>query len=354
MTCKLTTALVASLLAAGLGSAAAAQEATFLPSTPTTMSRGVIDPARAPVLTIKSGTTVKIDTVSHGGLGDDPVAFFAKAGIPKSGILTDALDAAKLPRTEGFGGHVLTGPIFIESAEPGDLLEVRIHKVTPRVPYGVNNPGTGGAAPGLLTERHDKIIKFDMEKNVAVFSDEIEIPLRPFMGIMAVAPAPAVGKVSTRAPGPFGGNMDFKDLKDGATLYMPVFNTGALFSVGDSHATQGDGEVSGNAIEASMTATLEFIVHKGKGVGQTYPYAEDAENFYIMGMNEDLDKALTSSIVETVKFLQKEKGLSAADAYSLCSIAVDFAIAEAVDGVLVIYGKVPKSLFKTTTAYWTQ
>lgn len=341
----------AALLSAAPAARAADAPPIHLPSTPQTVVRGVISKDRAPVLRIKSGQTVRIDTVSHGGLTDDPVAFFGAEGIPPDQVLKDVIDIAKIPRTEGFGGHVLTGPVYVEGAEPGDMLEVRIISVEPRVPYGVNNPGPGGAAPDLVAQRTSKVIKFDMKRKVALFSKDVELPLAPFMGIMAVAPGEPVG---SRAPGAFGGNMDLRRLTAGSTLYLPVFNSGALFFTGDSHAGQGDGEVDGNAIEASMTATLQFIVHKGEGAKMTFPYAEDAENFYIMGMDPDLDKAMQSAVAETVKFLQAKAGMSASDAYSLSSVGVDFAVAQAVDQNLTIYAAVPKSHFKKAWPYWTK
>jgi acetamidase/formamidase len=331
--------------------------ATFhLPSTPDTVHRGVISPAIAPVLHIKSGDTVTIDTISHSGLSPDPVSYFAKAGIPASAVLKDAIAVAKMPEKDygvgRGGGHVLTGPIYIDGAEPGDLLEVRIKAVTPRVPYGANGAGVGGAAPnmpGIPKGGTGKIIKYDPATKTVNFSDDIHFPMRPFMGIMAVAPEKAI---SSKAPGQYGGNMDFEKLQAGSTLYLPVLVKGALFVTGDSHAVQGDGEVSGNALEASMAPTLEFIVHKGEGKDMTFPLVEDKANFYVLGMNEDLGKALTSSIQETVKFLVKKYGLTPQDAYSLCSTGIDFGLAEAVDLNLVMYGKVPKSYFKKKFPYW--
>ena len=325
-----------------------------LRSTPETVLRGSISATRAPVLRITSGQTVRIDTVSHGGMSDDPVAYFAQAGISADEVLQDVKDIAAASSGPGWRGHVLTGPIYVEGAEPGDMLEIRVVALENRVPYGVNSPGTGGAAPGLLTEQVQKILKFDLERQVALFSPEIEVPLVPFLGIMAVAPDPAIGTVPSRSPGIFGGNMDLKRLTTGSTLYLPVLNPGALFYAGDAHAAQGDGEVSGNAIEASLTGTLQFILHKGKGAGMPAPFAEDAENFYIMGLDEDLDNAMRKSVENTVAFLQSHAGLTAADGYSIASIAVDFAVAEAVNGVEVIYGVVPKKLFLKTEPYWTQ
>jgi acetamidase/formamidase len=249
----------------------------------------------------------------------------------------------------GGGGHVLTGPIYIDGAEPGDMLEVRILKVTPRVPYGVNNAGAGGAAPDMLKGRGSKIIKYDVAKHSVDFAPDIHFPMRPFMGIMAVAPAKAV---SSRAPGLFGGNMDFEKLQAGSTLYLPVLVKGALFVTGDSHASQGDGEVSGNALEASMAPTVQFILHKGEGKSMTAPYAEDKDNFYILGMDPSLNKALAVAIQNTVTFLGEKYSLSPQDAYSLCSTGIDFGIAQAVDANLIAYGKVPKTYFKKKFPYW--
>jgi acetamidase/formamidase len=325
-----------------------------LESTAETVHKGVISPDIAPVLHIKSGDTVTINAVSaHSGA--DPVAYFAKAGIPAKDVLSQELDIAKLPAKDyGFklkGGHALTGPIYIDGAEPGDMLEIRILKVTPRVYYGENNAGAGGAAPDMIKgSRGDpRIIKYDIAKKTVNFSDEIHFPIRPYMGIMAVAPTKPV---SSKAPGLFGGNMDFEKLQAGATLYLPVLVKGGLFVTGDSHAVQGDGEVSGNALEASMAPPLTFIVHKGEGKEMTMPYAEDAQNYYILGMGPTLDKALDDSIRETVKFLGRHSGLTPVEAYSLCSTGIDFAIAEAVDVNLAVYGKVPKSYFKKKAAYW--
>jgi len=342
-------ALLMAAAPAAFAGPAFAQAPIPLLSTPQTVLRGEINNSRAPVLRIKSGDTVKIDTISHAGAVADPVAFFGAAGIPASEVLKDVIDIGKASAAGGFGGHVLTGPVYVEGAAPGDLLEIKIIKVQPRVPYGVNTPGPGGVAPTLVPQRTPKIIKFDLARNVALFSETVEVPLAPFMGIMAVAPDQATtgGKVGSRAPGAFGGNMDINVLVDGSTLYLPVFNAGALFYTGDSHAVQGDGEVDGTAIEASMTATLQFIVHKGEGKLLKFPIAEDRDNFYIMGMNEDLDLALRSSVEETVAFLQRRAGLSAADAYSLASVGIDFEVAEAVDGNLNMYGVISKKLFKT-------
>ena len=331
----------------------AASAATYhLPSKPGTVNRSVLSPKFEPVLKIKSGDTVVIDTVSHGGLTTgDPVKFFAADGVAERDVLKDAVDIAKLPYDKSFGGHVLTGPIQIENAEPGDMLEIRIKAVKPRVSYGVNNAGSGGAAPDLFPKdvRGSKTIKYDSKTGMAQFAPGITFPLRPFLGIMAVAPLKAI---PSRAPGLYGGNLDFQKLQAGSTLYLPILVKGGLFVAGDPHASQGDGEVSGNALESSMQATLDFVLHKGQGKTMTMPLVEDKENFYILGMDPDLDKALSNAIKETVKFLGAKYGLTPQDAYSLCSTAIDFGLAEAVDLNLVMYGKVPQSYFAKKTPYW--
>ena len=350
-------------LALGFAGAAAAQTVPLkaapdhtVRSTPETVVWGYFAADIPPVLRIKSGQTVRIDTVSHGGINipEDPVEFFGKAGIKREEILQDALDIrAKVNRPRGGSAHILTGPIYIDEAQPGDMLEIRIIALDYRVPYGVNTGNRGsGVLPDLLSAPARKVIKFDLKRNVALFSKDIEIPLQPFMGIMAVAPTKESWMISSRPPWRWGGNMDFNKLTVGATLYLPVFHEGARFFTGDSHAVQGDGEVNGTAIEASLTGTFQFIVHKGAGKSMFWPRAEDADYYYTMGMDLDLDVAMRKATEETVRYLQETRGLSAADAYSLASIGVDFRIAEVVDAVQLVYGAIPKRIFRTNPEYW--
>lgn len=329
-----------------------------LRSTPETVSWGWIAADRAPVLRVKSGQTVRIDTVTHQGLNtpQNPVAFFGAAGIRPQDVLKDASEIySAVKRADGAGPHILTGPVHVEGAQPGDMLEVRVLDVEIRVPYGVNATGPGsGVVPDLLTKAEQKIIHLDLKRNVALFARDVEVPLAPFMGIVAVAPPPRLKRVSTKPPGAFGGNIDFKHLIAVSTLYLPVFNDGALFYTGDGHACQGDGEVDGTAIEISLTPTLQLIVHKGAGRAMNWPRAEDAANHYSMGMGPNLDEALQHAIRETVEFLQSRAALSAAEAYALCSLAVDFRIGEAVNNVLMVYGVIPKRLFRQQAAYWAE
>ena len=270
---------------------------------------------------------------------------------------------------KGPGGHILTGPIYIDGAEPGDMLEIQILDLSTRVPYGVNstNPTSGvfdptypGARPGdpvldiAPGTRHLIRTGSVAGRQVAFFSPDIHVPLAPFMGVMAVAPRDAVvgqpgvtvtGVQSSRPPGPFGGNMDLKDLTTGSTLYLPVFHTGARFYVGDPHSAQGDGEVSGTAIEQSLSGVFRFVVHKGRTIRA--PRVETSTHYILMGIDLDLDRAMRMATYEVVDFLVAERGLSAAKAFSLASIGVDFHVAEAVDLTQVVSGKIPKTLFLT-------
>ena len=318
---------------------------------------GYIPPGRAPVATVKSGQTVRIETLSHQPIsaGADPIQFFAAAGIGPNRVLQQVLDVFKnVKRPKDAGAHVLTGPIYIEGAEPGDMLEVRVRRIDFRVPFGVNNSNKGsGALPDLHQKPAPKVIKFDLERRVALFAPGIEVPLNPFMGIMIVTP-PEGRLVSSRPPGIYGGNLDLARLTVGSSLYLPVFQKGALFYTGDAHAVQGDGEVNGTAVETSLTPTLQFVVHKGAGKSMKWPRAEDASNYYVTGMDVDLNVAMTEAAREAVAFLEATRGLSPGDAYALSSIATNFAISETVNHVRVIYGAIPKKIFTTNPPFWSR
>ena len=359
------------LMAAGSGTTAAAQDADhFVPSRPETVSWGWFPLDKPPVLTIDSGDTVRIDTLSHAGAtqNDHPDLSLGLLGVTPDEILPDVLDfwgsRAGRPR-DGRSGHVITGPIAVRGAEPGDVLEIQVLEIATRVPYGINNTSpTGGvfspAYPGsrpddarrdIAAGRHLIRTAVVNGREVALFGDGIHVPLAPFMGIMAVAPDPVVGEPgvtvpgvqASRPPGRFGGNLDVKDLTAGTTLYLPVLQPDALFYVGDPHSAQGDGEVSGTAIEQSLTGTFRFVLHEDREL--TAPRAETATHYVLMGIDLDLDRALQKAVEEVVAFLAEEHGLSPDRALSLASIAVDFHVAEAVDLTQVVTGRIPKSLF---------
>jgi acetamidase/formamidase len=346
----------------------------YLPSRPENVTWGWFPVDARPVLTVQSGQTVRIDTISHQGSTQDenPVAFLGALGVKPEEILADVRDfwasRSARPRNEGRNGaHVLTGPVAIAGAEPGDMLEIQILELRPRVPYGINTPGaaTGvlgatypGSRPGdpvlAIPEGNRNLVRTGMVngRDVALFSDTIQVPLAPFLGILAVAPrSPAAGEPgvtvagiqSSTPPGPYGGNMDLKALTVGASVYLPVFRPGALFYTGDPHGVQGDGEVSGNALEQSLTGVFRFVLHKGRTIAG--PRAETPTHYILMGIDRDLNRAMRKATLEVVDFLVKEKGLTPAKAFSLASIAVDFHVAEAVDDTQVVAGQIPKSLF---------
>jgi len=347
------------------------EDELFVPSRPETVTWGWFPIDRPPVLTIQSGDTVRIDTLSQAGPTEieDPDTFLGAFGVEPEEILQDVRDfwasQSDRPR-EGRRGHIITGPIYIDGAEPGDMLEVRILELTTRVPYGMNSTGpTSGVFDGSYPGARPDDAPLDMPpkrhlirtatvegREVALFSPDIHVPLAPFMGIMAVAPAdPVVGQPgvtvpgvqSSGPPGPFGGNIDVKDLTAGTTLYLPVFQPGARFYVGDPHSAQGDGEVSGSAIEHSLSGVFNFTLHKGRSIAG--PRAETATHYIMMGIDIDLDRALLLAVREVVSFLVEEKGLTPDKAVSLASIAVDFHISEVVDLTQLVSGKIPKSLF---------
>ncbi|MGW3622955.1 acetamidase/formamidase family protein [Streptomyces sp. NPDC000880] len=303
--------------------------------------------SRPSVLTVKSGTVVKIDAINQSGVSDPrgPVAYFEALGVPADQVLPELEEIHTIPRTPGSSGHVLTGPLYIEEAQPGDVLEIRILDVSPRVPYGVNSTGPGrGVLSNLLSEPSTRLLTLDKHNRYYQFAPGIRVPAKPFMGITGVAPPTDAGFVSANPPNRWGGNLDVRDLTAGSTLFLPVFQPGAQFYTGDSHGAQGHGEIDQTAIEHSMSLTAQFIVRKGASL--EYPRAELRDHMVAMGIDADLDIALQISANQAIGYLREvTKGaLSVADAYALCSIAVDFIIAEAVDGNKVVAAYIPKSL----------
>jgi acetamidase/formamidase len=248
-------------------------------------------------------------------------------------------------------GHILTVPIYIEDAEPGDMLEIRVLDLKTRDPYAVNRARPGaGALPDITDKNYTKVISYDLEKNVAIFNENIDIPLAPFMGVMGVA---ETQQVSSGPPGRFGGNLDLKELTKGSTLFLPVLVEGGLFYTGDGHGAQGDGEVNINGLETSITGIFEFILHKGRSL--KWPMAETPTHYIVMGLDTDLNIAARIAVEESIDFLSWRMELSQMDAYALSSLAVDFEVTQMVDGVKGIHGMIPKSLFKNLEdTYWTK
>jgi acetamidase/formamidase len=314
---------------------------------PETVHWGYLWGAADPIAIVRPGETVTIDTVSHEGLlpdQGDPTHFFTRAGIPPEAVLSQAVNIYTRVQHSGAGPHIVSGPIWIEGAEPGDVLAVHILDVQPLTPYGVNSMRTGkGALPEEFTLNRSIVIPLDLQRGVARFSPRIEVPIAPFFGIMATGPARSLGRASSIPPGPYGGNLDLKNLTAGSILYLPVHVPGALFMVGDGHAAQGDGEVDLTAIETSMTGRFRFELHRGKPLA--WPRAETPTHWISMGLHTDLEEAMRMAVREAIGFLVETQGLTREDAYALASIAVDFEVTQVVDGVKGIHAMIPKAIF---------
>lgn len=342
----------------------------YVKCTPENAIFGHFSKTKKPVLRISSGATVRID--GGGGnkwnAGEDPNTWLKANEVPitveSNAALSEIVKAInespnKLPPAEGApagtgaGGHFLIGPIYIEGAQPGDSLEVRILDVTPRLPYGANGarPG-GGGLPDLTPRPYGKVYHIDQKRNAAIFSKNIEVPLAPFNGVNGVCPPDSEGpNRRSTAPGAFAGNLDSKDLITGSTLYIPIFQEGALFYTGDCHAAQGDGEIAGDAIGTANTVVYQFILHKGKTLKG--PRAETPSHYIIYGLDPDLDVAMRNAMVGSLEFLKEKEGLDFLQAYSLASAAVDYHVTQVVDRTLGVHAKIAKKLFvNDKDNYW--
>jgi acetamidase/formamidase len=304
-----------------------------LPSTAETVALGFWDARRKAVLRVASGDQVTVDTLS-GELEELP--------LDESLILPEHR-AVLTGAARGPGPHLLTGPIWIDGAEPGDVLEVRIIDVKLRQDWGWNliEPLLGTLPEDFPTQRRLHI-PIDRDRRVAHLPWGLELPLDPFFGNFGVAPPSNYGRITSIIPREHGGNMDNRSLTQGTTVYFPIFNEGALFSVGDGHAVQGDGEVCLTAIETSLTGTFELIVRKDIKI--SIPRAESPTHYISMGMHEDLDSAARIALREMIKWIVELSGLAAVDAYTLCSIAADMRISQLVDINKGAHCMLPKSV----------
>ena len=309
-----------------------------LPASPSTVAWGYYWSEAEPVLRVASGDVVRVVTM----ITNSPERL-ERAGVPPDQVQQSLRDIYEQVEDRGPGGHILTGPIWVEGAEPGDALEVRVLDIEIALSYGYN--GCSGFLPDNCGEPRTRIIELDRERMIGHFADGIEIPLRPFFGSMGVAPPAAAGRVSSNPPSTHAGNLDNKELVAGTSLFIPVHVSGALFQVGDGHAAQGDGEVNQTAIETSLTGRLQLIVHKGMTLA--WPRAETPTHYIAMGTDEDLTVATRVAVQEAVDFLVQEKDLDRAAAYALVSIAVDLRITELVDGNVGVHAMIPKSIFVT-------
>jgi len=305
--------------------------------TPTTIAWGNYWSEMPPALHVHSGDFVKVHTL----LTSNPERLEG-AGLPADQIEKELRDVQSV-KDRGPGGHILTGPIYIEEAEPGDVLEVHIQSIDLAIPYGYNAIGQSGFLSDEIFERKMQIIKLDQKKMIGYFADGIEIPLHPFFGSMGVAPPKEAGRWNSAPPWIHAGNLDNKELVAGSILFIPVHVKGALFEIGDGHAAQGNGEVDITAIETSLKGQLQFVVRKGKTL--RWPMAETSTHIITMGCDRDLNAATHIAVREMIRYLMDEKKLSQADAYMLCSVAVDVNITQLVDGNVGVHAMLPKSIF---------
>lgn len=295
---------------------------------------GYFDARQKAALHVKSGDFVTIDTVTG---TPDVVPDKALFHVPPE---LDDIHAGLRPE----GPHILTGPVFVEGAKPGSVLEIRIHEVSLLQDWGFNI-----ILPLLGTLPHDYDvprnvnIPLDLARNVGIMPWGLELELAPFFGVMGLAPPNGWGRISSIAPQATGGNLDNKELIAGSTLYLPVFVEGGLFSCGDGHGCQGDGEVNVTAIETALRGTFEFIVRDD--LSFTWPRAETPSHHITMGMDPDLDQCAIKALREMIALLGEKSGLSDADAYMLCSLAGDLHITQTVNGSKGVHMMMDKKNF---------
>lgn len=339
-----TLAVAAALAVAGLGFAARGQqpaEHTLMPSAKT-VHIGHFAPNVKPVLSINSGDFVTVETASM--LTAEAIQ---KSGIvPVSSIPAYQTEIFRDVKDRGPGPHVLTGPIEVRGAEPGDVLEVRILSVELAHEFGFNRMRPGaGAIPEDFPNLWERLIKLDRQKKIAEVAKGVVVPVdKPFFGTMGVAPPLSLGRISSGPPGVHCGNLDNKDLVAGTTLFIPVHVRGALFSAGDGHAAQGHGEVDLTGIETGLRGRFQFIVRKDMKL--TWPRAETPTHWIAMGLHIDLDEAMKMAVRETIDEITKRfPHLTREEAYMIASVAVDYHVTQVVDGTKGIHGMIPKSIF---------
>jgi acetamidase/formamidase len=305
--------------------------------TPATVEWGYFAADAKPVLTVKSGEVVTIDTIC--GIPE----MLERLGAAADSPIREMKEMYAKVKDRGPGPHFLTGPVAVEGAMPGDVLEVEIVEIRLRSPYGwmMIQPGAG-ALPEEFPYLREKLVRLDEQNKMAEFAPGIRIPVRPFFGNLGVAPP--LGRANSAPPGYFAGNLDNKWLVAGTRIYIPVQVPGALFSVGDGHAAQGDGEVCVTAIETNLTGVFRLTIRKNSKM--RWPRAESPTQIITMGLSEDLNEAARRAAREMIDYLMSERGLSRDDAYMLTSAAVDLHVTQVVDGVKGVHATLPKAIFE--------
>ena len=325
------------VLIAAAAPSAQAPKTHRLEATPATVAYGYYWAEAKPVLRIASGDIIDVDTL----LTNTPRGL-ERAGVKPEDVQASLRAVVDTVTDKGPGGHILTGPVYVEGAEPGDALEVRILAIDLAIPYGYN--GCSGFLKDNCRPNNTRIIPLDRQAMTAQFAPGIVIPLKPFFGSMGVAPPLDAGRISSTPPGIHAGNLDNRELVAGTTLFIPVHVAGALFEIGDGHAAQGDGEVDQTAIETSLRGRIQLIARKGMTLA--WPRAETPTDYISMGTDEDLTKATKIAIQEMIDFLAATKGLDKLAAYQLTSVAGNVVITQLVDQKVGVHVKVPKSIFK--------
>ncbi|SMX50318.1 acetamidase/formamidase family protein [Maliponia aquimaris] len=305
----------------------------LLKASPDTCAWGYFDASLPPVAEVDIGDTIVIETVSGSPEHLPPEGFH----VPPELLEIHARSPRQLP------GHILTGPVAVRGAQPGQVLEVRIRDVQLRQDWGWNiiRPLAGTLPDEFQTARRTNI-PLDAEAGVATLSWGLKLPLRPFFGVLGVAPPPNWGRISTIQPRAHGGNLDLKELVAGSTLYLPIHTPGALFSCGDGHGAQGDGEVCVTAIETALTGTFTLLLRDDMSL--TTPRAETPTHLITLGLHEDLNRCAERALRDMIGWICTLTGLSREDAYMLCSLAGDLRITQTVNGNKGVHMMMEKSL----------
>jgi acetamidase/formamidase len=321
-----------------LAGPALAQKVHQLPATPATVAYGYYWHLAPPAIRVNSGDIVELETM----LTNNP-AGLERIGVKPEDIPQNLRDIVRedTGQFRGPGGHILTGPIYIEGADSGDVLEVRIQSITLPIAYGYN--GCSGFIRELCEPRGPStLIWMDRQKMTAEIAPGITVPLRPFFGSIGVAPAPALGRVSSNPPSRHAGNLDNKELIAGTTLYIPIFVKGALLELGDGHAAQGDGEVDQTGLETNLRGRIQVVVRKDLKLD--WPRGETPTHWISMGTDTSLVVATRVAVQEMVKFIQETRGVTQKQAYQVASMAADLRITQLVDGNVGVHMMIAKSI----------